>query len=647
MRTYFNSPKALLFLTFLFLLLVAARLAAADPIPLRWDANPEPEITGYIVHVGTQSGAYTQHIDVGLATAFVYMGAIAGQRNCFAVTAYMADAIESPISNEVCGYSDTPPTLVNPGAQQSTISQATTLQLQGSDAEGQPLTYGASGMPPGLELAVSTGFISGTSVTAGSYEVTATVFDEVLTASQTFTWTIVASDTTAPFVTITGPTSAATYTTATSAMTLSGTGSDDVGVTQVTWVSDRGGSGTAAGTTSWTSGVMTLQSGQNVITITARDAGDNSATDVVTITYTVSPNVQPALAAVINQSTAIGQVVTLQLVGTDPDGNALTYSATGLPQGLVLVPATGVISGTPGVTGVATVTATVSDGALSASRTFTWAITTDTTSPTVTITGPTTAAAYSTTMTSVVVTGTAGDALGVTQVSWANSRGGSGTAVGTTNWATAVIALQSGPNVVTVTARDGAGNSSTDVLTISATAPTVAITAPTSAGTYLTSATTVTIRGTAADDNRVTRVTWVNDRGGSGTANGTTDWSMGTVALKAGVNVFTVTARDSVGNTARAMLTVTRNVAPTLASVNNRTSRIGQTVSLQLVADDVNGDVLTYSAMNLPPGLSLAPSTGLSTGSPTTLGKQSVTVIVSDGTLSESRSFTWTIISAL
>ncbi len=58
-------------------------------------------------------------------------------------------------------------------------------------------------------------------------------------------------DTTAPAVTITTPTSNATHSATTTPLALGGTASDNVGVTQVTWVNDRGGSGTATGTTSW------------------------------------------------------------------------------------------------------------------------------------------------------------------------------------------------------------------------------------------------------------------------------------------------------------------------------------------------------------------------------------------------------------
>ena len=46
----------------------------------------------------------------------------------------------------------------------------------------------------------------------------------------------------------------------------------------------------------------------------------------------------------------------------------------------------------------------------------------------------------------------------MTSVTWANNRGGSGTAVGTTSWTAANIPLQAGANVITVTAQDTSGN---------------------------------------------------------------------------------------------------------------------------------------------------------------------------------------------
>src|SRR5438445_8743224 len=71
----------------------------------------------------------------------------------------------------------------------------------------------------------------------------------------------------------------------------------------------------------------------------------------------------------------------------------------------------------------------------------------DTMRPTVAITSPTFGATFSTSNPLLALRGSASDNVGVTQVTWANSRGGGGTATGTTSWAASGIALQPGTNV--------------------------------------------------------------------------------------------------------------------------------------------------------------------------------------------------------
>ena len=116
-----------------------------------------------------------------------------------------------------------------------------------------------------------------------------------VTATKTVTATFQAiPDTMPPTVTITSPTSNATYTTSNPLLTLGGTASDNVGVTQVTWAnSPGGGNGTATGTTSWTASGIALQLGTNVLTITARDAAANTSMDVLTVTLTPPPPPSP------------------------------------------------------------------------------------------------------------------------------------------------------------------------------------------------------------------------------------------------------------------------------------------------------------------------------------------------------------------
>ena len=129
------------------------------------------------------------------------------------------------------------------------------------------------------------------------------------------------ADVTNPVATITGPTSAATLATTTTPLaSLSGTASDNVGVTQVTWVNDRGGSGTATGTTSWSVSNIALSSGANVLTVTARDAAGNLGTDVLTVTYTPPDTTLPVATITGPTSAATFATTTTPLATLERDG---------------------------------------------------------------------------------------------------------------------------------------------------------------------------------------------------------------------------------------------------------------------------------------------------------------------------------------
>ena len=105
----------------------------------------------------------------------------------------------------------------------------------------------------------------------------------------------VANDTIAPSIAISIPTSGSTFTTTNSIINLSGTASDNTAVSLIAWANDRGGLGTAIGTNSWNISSVHLQTGANVISVTAYDAAGNNTPATLTVTLVVALPPPPVL----------------------------------------------------------------------------------------------------------------------------------------------------------------------------------------------------------------------------------------------------------------------------------------------------------------------------------------------------------------
>ncbi len=316
-------------------------------------------------------------------------------------------------------------------------------------------------------------------------------------------------DTTAPTVTITSPTSDATYSTSSSSISLGGSASDATsGVKTVTWSNNKGGSGTASGTASWTISTISLSAGDNVITVTATDNAGNATTDAITVTYAIptptpqaspSPALQPTPtptpstsdtaapsgSITINSGASYtnATAVTLSLTATDNVGVTGYYlsqtASTPSASASGWTPVSSTTSYSGGVSyilnsgdGGKTVYVWYKDVAGNVSGAASDDITLDTAAPAVTITSPTSGDTYTTTSNTISLGGSASDATsGVNTVTWSSNKGGSGTANGTASWTISTISLSAGDNVITVKATDNAGNTATDAITVTYTIP--------------------------------------------------------------------------------------------------------------------------------------------------------------------------------
>jgi len=105
----------------------------------------------------------------------------------------------------------------------------------------------------------------------------------------------------------------------------------------------------------------------------------------------------------------------------------------------------------------------------------------------------------------------------------------------------------------------------------------------------------VALAGTAASDQGIVLVGWENERGGEGTASGTSSWQTSGIALELGENVITVTAEDGLGATRTRRITVNRESGETGSATLSWAAPTTRTDGTPL--DDLAGYTILYGRM--------------------------------------------------
>ncbi len=263
-----------------------------------------------------------------------------------------------------------PPVLANPGNQTNMERDTPLLTLSASDPDGDPVTFGATNLPPGLTIDANSGVIGGsidlTGAAGSPYNVTIQASDGTATTSQTFTWTVTNA---APTVDNPG--------------NQTNVQGDAVNLPLVG--NDPHGAAITYGATGLPPG-LTVNANSGVISGTiAANASNNSpyAVNVSVNNGTLTVNQTFSWVVTVvgvtnpgDQTNNAGTNVNLQIQGRDNNGNNLTYGAQGLPPGLSINTTTGLISGTIAanayLTSPYTVTVTATKGTASDSQTFAW-----------------------------------------------------------------------------------------------------------------------------------------------------------------------------------------------------------------------------------------------------------------------------------
>ena len=264
--------------------------------------------------------------------------------------------------------------VATPNANQTaTVGTAFTYTVNAfTDPEGQPLTYSASISPAnGFSFNAATRVISGTPTSAGVSSVSVTATDPgSLSARTTFTITVNPAPVVVTPLSLNftaSPITLLTSGTTTLSATLSG------GSAPYSYTFSGPGTITPSGNTASVSG---LSAGVQTFTVVVRDAtmpASQTITGTVNVTVTQT-NTAPVATANDNQTATVGTAFTYTVNAfTDETLASLTYTASiSLANGFSFDPATRIISGTPSLSGVSTVSVTATDpGSLTASTTFT------------------------------------------------------------------------------------------------------------------------------------------------------------------------------------------------------------------------------------------------------------------------------------
>jgi hypothetical protein len=112
-----------------------------------------------------------------------------------------------------------------------------------------------------------------------------------------------------------------------------------------------------------------------------------------------------------------------------------------------------------------------------------------------------------------------------------------------------------------------------------------------------------------------------------------------------------MSCRSAATDSASETFTWTVTGPVTLGAIADQTNQEGNTVSLSVSGSDSGSGTLTYTAVGLPGGLKINPSTGAITGTvglgAAANGPYFVTVTAADGTSSASQTFTWAVTSPI
>jgi hypothetical protein len=183
---------------------VIVRVVVENPSSYTSELNQVTSAGGKVTSYSSSTGYYihakTIIADYGTSTAKAFAGSenfsdnsLSHNRELGLITtdSGVVSGLESAFSGDFTGSAANKVAILNPGTQTTSVGASVNFQVQAIDTAPGSLSYSATGLPTGLSLSSSTGVISGTASTAGSYTVTVTGKDSSgPSGSAAFTWTV-------------------------------------------------------------------------------------------------------------------------------------------------------------------------------------------------------------------------------------------------------------------------------------------------------------------------------------------------------------------------------------------------------------------------------------------------------------------------
>ena len=348
-----------------------------------------------------------------------------------------------------------------------------------------------------------------------------------------------------------------------------------------------------------------------------------------------------------DQTNPQGESVTVAVNATDPDGDTLSYSATGLPGGVSIDETTGVLSGTLNRVGTFSTSVMVSDGTLSVSATFLWTVLSENPdTQTVTVqpqSGNDDAEEWPDgfvyrSSTDLELTEDFGAA--VSQLVGIRFRAVNIPQAATMTEARIIFTVDEASSEPTTLefwaeANDTAATFLSTAFNVSS--------RPRTAGSvvWLNVPAWPVIAAEQTSPNLAALIQEVIDRPGWQNGN-----ALGMLIGGSGHRVAT-SYNFNPSQAARLVIDylapTPSNQPPLVTNPNSQATQEGQSVSLPINASDPDNDPLSFSASDLPPGLSIHPTTGVIAGTVALerAGLYNTTVAVSDGQADTTAAFAW------